>query len=367
MRKVLISTLGCRLNSADSALLAARFEAAGDELVDENLPDGGHPDVIVVNTCAVTAEAVAKSRRLVARMRREHPDARIVATGCGADAAPDQFGKANEVKGNAFKRSCLGQADPAYGRHGTFTEGVCGAFPFRTRAFVKIQEGCDNFCSYCIVPFVRGRSRSRSFDETVDECRRAAESGFPEIVLTGVNSCAYDDGGRRLADLVKAVAGIPGDFRIRLGSTEPGFDIDNVLEEMAGNPKLCRFLHLSLQSGSDRVLKAMGRRYDTAQFFELAEKAMEKVDGIHVGTDVIVGFPGETEEDFQRTLEFVRKIGFANVHRFIYSPREGTRAAGLPGRIPPEIAKERFARLTAVADECAENFRRTQEGRTLEV
>ena len=372
MKKIAeLHTLGCRLNIADSALLTARLERAGYDV--RRPGEGGEPDLIVVNSCAVTAEASAKSRRLIRRLRRANPGARIVVTGCAAQLAPDSFlaAGADLALPNAGKKVL---PDGAYAPDGvsetqeTFSEGALSEFPFRSRAFIKIQEGCDNFCSYCIVPYVRGRERSRALDEVLADCRRAVAAGFPEIVLTGVNTCAYHDGGTDLAGLIRLLCDIPGEFRLRLSSTEPRMDNFAMIDAMAGGgEKVCRFLHLSLQYGCDRILERMNRRYTCAEYRNFVREARKKLPGVHVGTDIIVGFPGETDEDFAQCLEFVRETAFANIHIFSFSPRPGTPAAEMPDRPDPAVVKERFKVLEALAAKSAASFARSQLGKEAQV
>ena len=342
-----IHTLGCRLNIADSALLTARIRKAGYDLCS----GGEKADLIVLNSCAITAEAAAKSRRMVRRMRRENPGAQIMVTGCAAQLDPESFlaAGADLALPNAGKKVMpegKWEGGNAGAERENFSEDSLSEFPFRSRAFIKIQEGCNNFCTYCIVPYVRGRERSRHLGEVLEDCRKAVADGFPEIVLTGVNTCAYNDSGTDLAGLIRMVCDIPGEFRVRLSSTEPRMDNFSMIDAMAaGGEKVCRFLHLSLQYGSDRILKLMNRRYTCAEFRNFVAAAREKLPGVHIGTDVIVGFPGETDEDFKSCLEFVREIGFANIHIFSYSRRPGTPAADMANQVPPDVVKERFRQL----------------------
>ena len=365
-----IITLGCRLNHADTALLSSRLQNAGYELVSDC---SCHPELIVLNSCAITAEAERKSRQQIRKLRRDNPFARIAVAGCAAEIDPEKFLECgadmiftNPDKKSFPSRACgtLSSDLPAE----NFSENSFSLFPFRTRAFIKIQEGCDNFCSYCIVPYVRGRSRSRNFAETVADCCNAIRSGFPEIVLTGVNTCNYHDDGKNLADLIREVAAIPGEFRIRLSSTEPHPD-DMSIPELIADPanKLCRFLHLSMQHGSDPVLKAMRRNYCAEKFISFVQNIRKSVPDIHIGSDFIVGFPGETEEDFERLIEVVNEVKFANIHPFIYSIRPGTPAAGMPGQIPSPVAKERMHRLIAASEKCAGEFAASQVGKKLPV
>lgn len=370
MKRACIITLGCRLNHADTALLTARLRREGYTPVSE--PDGT-TDLIILNSCAVTAEAERKSRQQLRKLRRAFPQARIVAAGCAAELSPEKMRGcgADEVWSNPEKKTLCDASPTPKSRElpaENFTERAAGEFPFRTRAFIKIQEGCDNHCSYCIVPTVRGPSRSRDFTECLDDCRHAVEHGFPELVLTGVNTCNYADGGRTLTDLIRAAAALPGEFRIRLSSTEPHPDdptLPRLIAESDG--KLCRFLHVSMQHGSDRILTAMERRYTAEQFIRYAETARKFVPDIHLGTDFIVGFPGETEADFAALLQVAEEVGFANIHAFAYSPRPGTPAAAMPGRIAPEVVRERMTRLRETARRSAAKFAASQYGKLLPV
>lgn len=366
-----IFTLGCRLNHADTALISARLKNAGYEVVEH---DAKNTDLIVLNSCAITAEAERKSRQYIRKLRRENPFARIVAAGCAAELNGEDFLTcgADQILTNPDKKSfplfaCSGiKSRDLPSEH--FQEQSFSEFPFRTRAFIKIQEGCDNFCSYCIVPYVRGASRSRKFAECIADCQNAINAGFPEIVLTGVNTCNYSDDGKNLADLIKEVAALPGNFRIRLSSTEPHPD-DLTLAELIADPenKLCRFLHLSMQHGSDPVLRAMNRHYKSGEFINFVQNIRRLVPDIHIGSDFIVGFPGETEKDFERLLEVVNEVEFANIHAFAYSIRPGTPAAVMPDQVPASTAKERMKKLTAAAVVAAEKFASSQLGKNLPV
>ncbi len=365
-----VITLGCRLNHADTALLSARLTQAGYELYDNCAVK---PDLIVLNSCAITAEAERKSLQQIRKLRREYPFAQIAAAGCAAELSPEKFRNsgADIILTNPDKKSFPGEIHGRKSREESaevFCENSFSAFPFRTRAFIKIQEGCDNFCSYCIVPYVRGASRSRKFAECIADCRQAVEAGFPEIVLTGVNTCNYFDDGKNLAALIKEVASIPGDFRIRLSSTEPHPQDMTLAELMADKDnKLCRFLHLSMQHGSNGILKAMRRNYTSEEFIVFVENIRRQIPDIHIGSDFIVGFPGETDADFARLLEVIDTVGFANIHPFAYSIRPGTPAAVMPGQIPSGTVKERMKKLAAAAGKNAGRFARSQIGKTLPV
>jgi len=372
-KTAVVRTLGCRLNSADTALIQARLESIGYTV----LPDDAESfDLAVLNTCAVTAEAVRKSRQELRKLKKLCPAAVIAVAGCAVEASEETFRRegADLVLTNPDKKDIaeILSGHPALNRASrdmteNFREAASAVFPFRSRAFVKVQEGCNNFCTYCIVPHVRGRERSRKFDEVVSECRRLVGKGFPELVLTGVNTCAYSDDGKDLGGLVRAVAALPGDFRIRLSSTEPHVNNRSILNVMAETPKVCRFLHLSLQHGCDRILKAMNRHYRAEEYADFVAEARARIPDIHVGSDVIAGFPGETEEDFAVCADFVRRMAFANLHVFVYSPRPGTPAAVMPGRPETAVAERRAAELRNIGRESGKEFIRSQIGKELPV
>ncbi|MGE4564649.1 MAG: tRNA (N(6)-L-threonylcarbamoyladenosine(37)-C(2))-methylthiotransferase MtaB [Victivallaceae bacterium] len=372
-KKAIITTLGCRLNTADTALLTDRLERAGYTVVDP-ASDPERVELLIVNSCAVTAEAERKSRQLVRQLAKRFPGARRVLTGCAAELADEGGAWSDAVDAilpNPSKRN-LNEFFDAIGLTGehsldagkeTFSEDATGRFPFKSRAFLKIQEGCENFCSYCIVPYVRGPERSRDFDEILADCRRSLAAGFAELVLTGVNTATYRDGARNLGDLVREIAKFDGDFRIRLSSTEPHPANLALLEVMASEPKVCRFLHLSLQHGDDRILTAMNRKYRAADYAAFVAEARKLIPGIAIGSDVIVGFPGETDADFESSRRFIRAMEFANTHLFSYSPRPGTPAAKLPGRVPAEVVKSRYNLLKQEAETARRNFIRSELAR----
>ena len=372
-KRAVIFTLGCRLNCADTALLTTRLERSGYTVIPEN---SEFFDLAVINTCAVTAEAVRKSRQQLRKLRNSNPFSTFIAAGCaveihgrefledGADhilTNPDKKELENILAGNAANNFSSNDFSE------NFNEFAHSSFPFRSRAFVKIQEGCNNFCTYCIVPHVRGRERSRNFNEVLDDCKQLVDSGFPELVLTGVNTCAYFDNGKNLGDLIHAISCIPGDFRIRLSSTEPHMNNRGLIDIMAETPKVCRFLHLSLQHGCNRILKAMNRHYSAEEYADFVSEAREKIPGLHIGSDVIAGFPGETDADHQKGVEFVKKMQFANLHVFTYSPRPGTPAADMPGRPAKATAAARAAKLREIGADSKQKFILQQTGKTLGV
>lgn len=357
----LLLTIGCRLNQADSALLTGRLKANGCKILSPQSEE--QPDLVIINSCTVTAKADGKSRQAARKLRRQYPESRIIVTGCGAELVNKENNRdddsvdlwlPNPEKGriiehirNLYDDNVSGMAVRLSEDLATndFFEETIAEYPFKSRAFLKIQEGCDNFCSYCIVPHVRGRERSRDRNEVITEFKNMLENGFHEIVLAGVNVCAYKSGSTELSELLTELTHLPGDFRIRLSSTEPHPNNRHLLEVMAGNPKICRFMHLSLQHGSNAILRAMNRKYTTEEYLQFVNMARDLMPDIHIGSDIIVGFPGETDADFAEELKFVEKIGFANVHLFTYSKRRGTPAAEMPDQVPSKIAAERFKSL----------------------
>jgi len=355
-RTYLIETLGCKANAYDSRRLAEALEALGFRPV----PDGRSPHVCILNTCTVTAVADRKSRQRAARLVREYPGSRVFITGCAATAGPEQFRTAGPagvygrgewprlleaVNGGPLPPGCPDLSGD-FGVHG---------FGGRVRAFLKVQEGCDAGCAYCILPMVRGRPRSRPLADAVAEAERLAAAGFREIVLTGIHLGLYgrDLGdGTDLAALVGAVAETPGLERLRLSSVEAGELTPQLLDAMR-HPAVCPHLHLPLQSGDAQVLRAMRRPYSPAQFEAAVEFARLMLERPAITTDVMVGFPGETEEQFERTLDFCRRVRFGRMHVFPFSARHGTVAAAMPGQLAPAVIARRAARLRRLAAELA--------------
>ena len=372
-----IITLGCRLNQADTALLTDRLAGMGYFVQGDEALEA--PELVIINSCAVTAAAAAKSRQAARKMQQLYPKTKIVFIGCAAEVDTENIANENWLKlGNVQKRNfaeILRSKDfPAIIRSRdikaeNFAENAQGLFPHRTRAFIKIQEGCDNFCTYCIVPYTRGASRSRKFAEVVADCRQAIESGAPEIVLTGVNTCNYSDEGNDLCKVIETICEtIPGSWRVRLSSTEPALDNLTLLETMAKYPnKVCRFLHLALQHGCDSVLERMNRHYTTRDFELFVNTARKLIPDIHLGTDIIAGFPGETDEEFETSYEFVRKMNFANLHVFSYSKRSGTPAAVMKNQVPDNVKKLRHRKLEALGEAMKNEFAGSMQGKMLPV
>ena len=376
-------TLGCRLNQTDTALLFGRLESAGYEIIDPG--EKTAPDLIIINTCTVTANAAQKSRQTARHFKRKYPDSCLIVTGCDCDKALSEWEKENFVdlalpnrekknlpeiiehwrKNKQHKPKI---SSPSLVEDNIFLENTFAEYPFKSRAFLKVQEGCNAFCTYCIVPLVRGPERSRAFSEVMDEAKKFIAAGHQELVITGVNISTYRDHDYRITDIVEKIIALPGDFRIRLGSLEPHTENYNLVGLIKHHPKkLCRFLHLPLQHGSDSILAKMGRNYSAAEFAEFANFALAEIPGLHLGTDLIVGFPGETEDSFLESVEFIKKIPFANIHVFRFSPREGTPAAEFPDQIPQKIVKKRAEIIGDIAENCQKQFAATQIGKELSV
>jgi threonylcarbamoyladenosine tRNA methylthiotransferase MtaB len=375
--RIYVSSLGCKLNQAEMDALAARLVQAQHQLVAS--PDDA--ELCILNTCAVTHVAARKSRQALRRLHRDNPQARLVATGCYAELSPDDLEDlpgVERVVGNAGKQDLatilhLADADPATGPIDLPPPGSA-ATP-RTRALVKIQDGCDNACTYCIIHVARGPQRSRPVDQVLAEIRARLAAGHREIVLTGVHVGAYgqdrqgtgqDGRGLDLWGLVRCILDETDVPRLRLSSIEP-WDLTPQALRLWQEPRLCRHLHLPLQSGSDATLARMRRRYTTAIFEDLVKGARAAIPNLAVTTDVIVGFPGETEADFVQSLEFVRQMGFARVHVFPYSLRAGTPAAQMPGQVPAQVRAAWAQRMRDVAAASGRAFRSHFLGQRVEV
>ncbi len=377
--KVYLQSLGCKLNQSELESLACQFVQAGHTVVDT----AREADLCVLNTCAVTQTAVGKSRQAIRRLRRANSDARLAVTGCYAQMWPQEIrelGSVDLVVGNEGKEQLVERVEQELGIKGQDSGRAWVPFPdsrlpipqARTRAFVKIQDGCDNHCTYCIVRVARGRQRSRPQRDVLAEVEARVAAGYQEVVLTGVHIGAYGrDSGRQGGDeslwgLVEAILMRTDVRRLRLSSIEP-WDLDPDCLRLWEDPRLCRHLHLPLQSGCDATLQRMGRSYTADQFAALVEAARGAIPDVALTTDVIVGFPGESEAEFRESLRFVEAMGFARTHVFKYSARPGTPAATMPGQIPPGVKKARSRAMMEVGRHSAEAFRRVFLGRTLEV
>jgi threonylcarbamoyladenosine tRNA methylthiotransferase MtaB len=371
--KVAFKTLGCKLNQAETESLATGFQTLGWEIVNF----GETADAVVVNSCTVTNAADRKSRsamnqalKIVPAVESDNP--LVVMTGCYVDGYRDKLEAEGRtyVVGNNHK-SHIPQLIDAHFRGEIITgypesERDPFGYPlaesiFRTRALVKVQDGCDNFCTFCIIPFVRGRGTSRPLFDTVEAVTQAAASGYREIVLTGVNMSRWEEGDLKFADLVRACLDAPGDFRLRLGSVEPD-RIDNSLLDLMTHPKMTPHLHLCLQSGSEKVLRAMRRQYTAAEFVHIAGELRRRVPGFNLTTDLIVGFPGETKVDFSESLALCERLGFGHIHTFPYSRRNGTRADRMDSHISAAVKKSRAEAVRKVSVNTKRAYRSTLIG-----
>jgi threonylcarbamoyladenosine tRNA methylthiotransferase MtaB len=375
---VAFATLGCKLNQAESQDLAVRFQNSGYQLAEfENAAD-----VYIINTCSVTHIADRKSRQLIRQARRANPEGLIVVTGCYAEVSPEDVSKTERIDlivGNQDKahivESVTALLDASHSQRvddtGLNLPTSGDEVVSRTRVMLKIQEGCDKFCSYCIVPYARGRERGRPIAEVVQDVRELVAQGRQEIVLTGVNIGAYrQDAAKRghseLPELVQAILDQTSLARLRLSSIEPE-DFDLRLLPFLHTGRVARHIHLPLQSGSDSVLKAMRRRYDTAAFLELVETIRQSVPDVAITTDIIVGFPGEGDTEFQETLQTLRNARFAAAHVFKYSSRRGTPAAQMPNQVPYALKQLRSQILAKLANELGQQYHNRFIGRTLDV
>ena len=389
MRTAAFHTLGCKVNTYETEVMKSCLRSAGYEITDFSEP----ADYYIINTCSVTNIADQKSRQMLHRARKRNPGAVIVAVGCYAQAAGEDLlrsGTADILIGNNQK-SRLAEMIEAYEQQRDREEGPQAVSAYedlkhehhydpmfltqtedRTRAFLKIQDGCDQFCSYCLIPYVRGRARSRDFRNVLDEIRSLTAQGFQEFVLSGIHLSSF---GRDLNDLKKPMLGelvlaadrIPGVKRIRLGSLEQGIITREFLDMVSQAESFCPHFHLSLQSGCDETLKRMNRHYTGQEFLNRIALIREYYEHPAITTDVIAGFPGETDEEFGKTLEFVQKAGFAEMHVFKYSRRKGTRADRLPDQVDGNVKHERSQKLMEAGARMQEEFCRYYIGKHTEI
>ena len=383
--KAAFHTLGCKVNQYETEAIKEAFVSRGAEIVDED----EFADIYVVNTCTVTNMADRKSRQYIRRMNSVNPDAIIVVTGCYAQVAAEEVSAMPEVDlviGNSLKNEIAERAFTLF-ENRTSADASSHVLGYdellhyedmgivtsdessMCRAYIKIEEGCNRFCSYCLIPYARGRVRSRKPEDVVEEARTLVAKGYKEIILTGINTALYgtepefeferkadEEGLSGLEVIIKRIDDIDADFRIRLSSLEPTVvDKENV-ERLIKYEKLCHHLHLSIQSGSDSVLESMNRHYSREDYLDIVRMLREHDPLYGITTDIIVGFPGESDADFDDSLDIVRQAEFARVHAFRYSPRKGTKGAELKGRVAGEISKERAARLEKTATETAREF-----------
>lgn len=372
-------TLGCKVNQYETQELTELLQKNGYTVTAQD----EIADIFVVNSCTVTAESDRKTRQTVRRLKRNFPQSTVVLTGCMPQAFPTQaqdLDAADIVIGNKNnillpqKLSAFFSARArvfAVSQHQSgepFLGDLITDFNERTRANLKIEDGCDRFCAYCIIPTARGRVRSKPIADIRKEAQTLSDNGFRELVLVGINLSAYGkDSGERFADAVKAACSPEGILRVRLGSLEPDHMTDDVIEALSKLPKLCGQFHISLQSGCDRTLKRMNRHYTAAEYLTLAEKLRAAFPDCTLTTDMMVGFAGETDEDFKESVQFAETVGFEKIHVFPYSVRQGTRAAGFDGQIEKHVKEERAAVLLDTAKRLRTAFLQRQIGKTVEV
>ncbi len=399
MKKAALHNLGCKVNSYETEAMQQLLENAGYEIV----PFAEGADVYIINTCSVTNIADRKSRQMLHRAKKMNPEAVVVAAGCYVQAAGEELKKDEAVDlvvGNNKKTDLVSiledyfaqrkkpEEDTAYSQNDAPDETLetiidigdtreyenlsIDRISDHTRAFIKVQDGCNQFCSYCIIPYTRGRVRSRRPDEVVEEVKRLTISGYQEIVLTGIHLSSYgmdfpEEERLTLLDLIKSIHEVEGLKRIRLGSLEPRIVTEEFASELAGLHKICPHFHLSLQSGSDNTLKRMNRHYTTEDYLNRCQILRKAFKNPAITTDVIVGFPGESDEDFQVTKEYLKNVQFYEMHVFKYSKRNGTKAAVMPDQVPESIKAERSNDLLCLEKEMSLEYRKSWLGSRTEV
>lgn len=374
--KVAIQSLGCKVNLYESEYITDQFQKAGYEIV----PFQEIADVYIINTCSVTNTSDVKSRKVIHQAIRRNPDACIVAIGCFIEANHDYHEDGVDILlGNANKSKVLEYVERYWRTKQKanyfvtpipekFDDMTMSTFLGRTRAFIKIQDGCENFCSYCIIPYVRGKCRSKNFQTVLEEIQNYVQHGYKEVVLTGIHTGNYGvDLGTDFAALLREIVKINGLVRLRISSIEITELTDEVLQIIRDNDVIVDHLHIPLQAGSDKILRLMNRKYDLAYFKQKMEQIREIRPDISLTTDIIVGFPFETEEDFQDTLSFVREVQFSKVHVFPYSRRSGTVAADMAEQVPGDVKKDRVRRLLALSKELETEYMKKFIGKTLPV
>ena len=382
MKTLGVYTLGCKVNQYETEAVAEQFAAAGYRIV----PFETKADVYLINTCSVTAESDRKNRQIIRRAHRLNPDSIIVVMGCYSQVFPeeirniegvdivsgtdDRLGLVERVEA-LFSGKKIAQPEQSDILHQTEYERLSiKNFSEHQRAFIKIQDGCDRFCTYCIIPYARGHIRSRTLEDVRTELEDLTEAGYKEVVFTGIHLASYGrdlKDGTTLIDAVKLANSIEGIKRIRLSSLEPVFMTDEYVQELAGCDKLCRQFHIALQSGSDAVLDRMKRRYDTKEYYAILETIKKYMPDATFTTDIMVGFPGETEEEFNESLKFVKKCGFSRLHVFPYSRRPGTPADRMTNQVPKAIKTEGAKKMTELGNRLAEDDLRSVDGTEEEV
>ena len=377
--RYIIATLGCKVNQYESEALDQMLRSRGHR----PCADGERAEMIIVNTCAVTAEGERKVRQTVRRLRREHPGAQLALCGCwtqvdsaaaaalGADVifgTGDRAGFADAVEAAAAEKKTASEIDDPFRRR-AFEELPAGAYAGHARAYLKIEDGCDNFCAYCVIPYARGRVLSLPRERCAAALAALAARGYREIVVTGIEIASWGKdlkNGQTLIDALEAMAAAAPEVRLHLGSLEPTVVTQDFVDRLR-RLDVCPHFHLSLQSGCDATLRRMRRKYDTAEFYAVTERLRAAFPGCALTTDLICGFPGETEEEFAATLAFIEKCAFSAMHIFPYSVRPGTKAADMPGQLTREEKASRCRRARSVADRTRRAYLASCVGRTLEV
>lgn len=375
--KVAFYTLGCKVNQYDTQMMTEKLVSAGFSVCDFD----SKPDIFIINTCTVTQVSDKKSRNVISKAKRSNPDAIIVVCGCYSQVSPNDVAVLDGVDIVIGTRN---RPDIVYyinqflksGERIIDVETVSDIknenisdFSEKTRAILKIEDGCRNFCSYCLIPFARGKIVSKPIEQIKSEAKMLADSGYKEIVLTGIHLSSYgiEFENLTLADAIEAVSQIDGIERIRLGSLEPRIITPDFVSRIKAIDKFCPSFHLSLQSGCDKTLKAMNRKYTANEYADAVSLIRSNIEGASFTTDVIVGFPGETDSDFEESFEFVSKIGFAKVHIFPYSKRKGTKAATMSGQLTNQVKKEREQVLSKITAKSKEDFLKSHIGSVLEI
>ncbi len=374
-------TLGCKVNQYETEAMRDQMEKAGFQTSELILGSATPTDIIVINSCTVTGESDRKLRQLLRRCKRDYPNAVLILTGCMPQAFPDEAEKLSDadiILGNASRRSLPAFVSQYLTNHqrivsvsphdSAFEETPIGQFEGHTRAFVKIEDGCNRFCSYCIIPYARGRVRSRSLADLKSEVTALAKNGYKEIVLVGINLTAFgQDTGHTIADAIDTVCAIDGIERVRLGSIEPDHITPDIVDRLATQPKLCPQFHLALQSGCDATLKRMRRQYTATDYAAICAMLRQRFPNCAITTDFMVGFPGETDEEFETSLQFVKDMALSKVHIFAYSRRAGTKAANAPDQVPNRIKTERSKKAATVCNELQQEYANSLVGTTQEV
>ena len=379
MYKICFVTFGCKVNYYETECMKSMFRDAGYEITEKAVS----ADAVVINSCTVTSSGDSRALAALRKLRSALPDAVIALTGCYPQAnreEAEKIGEADIITGTKDRSAvlklvtgCLADRRrvvdiKAYSSDDRFEPLKCTRFDSNTRAFVKIQDGCDQFCSYCMIPFARGRCRSKPLPLLYEEARAIAAGGVKEIVLSGINLAFYGrEWGRDLADAVEMCANTKGIERVRLGSLEPEMMSGELLRRLRALPEFCPQFHLSLQSGCEKTLRAMNRKYTAAEYLALTEHIRGIFPECSFTTDVMVGFPQETEQDHRESVDFMKKIGFSRVHVFRYSRRKGTRAADMEGQVPENIKAERWQEMTEAAEKSRERYLRYMVGKTVPV